>query len=232
MTKIAFGRNVLTLGAALTAFLGVSGTLRSADVPKDAPDQTVALCDGQSTMTIPGLKPGEILSPERASAVARDMMQIWRKTEGEVRWAAWVKEAEAGQASSPAPAKPAVPPAAAAAAPQPTKFTARDQLLWTREQEKWIDEGYKLYHNNSALGGTIGVSCDMCHPNGSNTHPETYPKYQVQLKKVALLRDMINWCIENPEKGKPLPENDPRLRAVEAYILSTRKGVALEPGKH
>ena len=72
----------------------------------------------------------------------------------------------------------------------------------------------------------------MCHPNGTNTHPETYPKYQVQLKKVALLRDMINWCIENPEKGKPLPEDDPRLRAVEAYILSTRKGVALEPGKH
>ena len=72
----------------------------------------------------------------------------------------------------------------------------------------------------------------MCHPDVSNTHPETYPKYQVQLKKVALLRDMINWCIENPLKGKPLPENDPRLRAVEAYILSARKGVPLEPGKH
>jgi cytochrome c len=49
---------------------------------------------------------------------------------------------------------------------------------------------------------------------------------------MALLRDMINWCIENPMKGKPLPENDPRLRAVEAYILSARKGAALEAGKH
>jgi cytochrome c len=72
----------------------------------------------------------------------------------------------------------------------------------------------------------------MCHPDASNTHPETYPKFQVQSKKVALLRDMINWCIENPMKGKPLAENDPRLRSVEAYILSARKGVALEPGKH
>jgi thiosulfate dehydrogenase len=43
---------------------------------------------------------------------------------------------------------------------------------------------------------------------------------------------MINWCIENPLKGKPLAENDPVLRSVEAYILSTRKGAAIEPGKH
>ena len=81
-------------------------------------------------------------------------------------------------------------------------------------------------------GGTIGVSCGNCHPNGANTHPETYPKYQVQLQRVALLRDMINWCIENPVKGKALADDDPKMRALEAYILSTRKGVALEYGKH
>ena len=232
MTRMSKGR--LTLGLCATVVFA-TGTLRSAEVPKDAkdaPDQTVALCDGQSTMTIAGLKPGEILSPERASAVAKEMMQVWRKTEGEARWVAWVKEAEAGQASSPAPARPVVPPAAAAAAPQPTKFTARDQLLWKREQDKWVDEGYKLFHNNSALGGTIGVSCDMCHPNGTNTHPETYPKYQVQLGRVALLRDMINWCIENPVRGKPLAEDDPRTKAMEAYIYAQRKGVKLEYGKH
>jgi cytochrome c len=105
-------------------------------------------------------------------------------------------------------------------------------MLWKREQDKWIAEGYRNFHNAQALGGTIGISCDMCHPDASNTHPETYPKFQVQSKKVALLRDMINRCIENPMKGKPLAENDPRLRSVEAYILSARKGVALEPGKH
>ena len=52
----------------------------------------------------------------------------------------------------------------------------------------------------------------MCHPNGRNTHPETYPKYQVQLQRVALLRDMINWCIENPVKGKAL-RDDSRTHA-------------------
>jgi len=49
---------------------------------------------------------------------------------------------------------------------------------------------------------------------------------------VALLRDMINWCIQNPTRGKPLPEDDPRLKAIEAYILAQRKGTPLEYGKH
>jgi cytochrome c len=72
----------------------------------------------------------------------------------------------------------------------------------------------------------------MCHPDAANTHAETYPKLQTQSRKVSLLRDRINGCIENPLKGKPLPENDPRLRSVEACLLSTRRGLPLEPGKH
>ncbi len=190
---------------------------------------SVSLCDGNSSLTIPGLKPGQALARGEAQGVAAQMMQIWRQNQGEVRWASWSAEAAAVVAQA-APAPPAAPPAASA--DQPTKFTARDQMLWKREEKKWIDEGYKAYHSAKELGGTIGISCDMCHPDGANTHPETYPKYQSQLKKVALLRDMINWCIENPLKGKPLAENDPRMRAVEAYIHSTRKGVPMEPGKH
>jgi thiosulfate dehydrogenase len=202
--------------AALAALLAV--------LPAGAADEDVrvSLCDGRSVMSVPGLKPGELLSPDKARQLAAEMMQIWRGSQGEARWAAWTAEASAAQAAAPAAAQEG----------QPTKFTKRDELTWKREQDKWIAEGYKNYHNAQALGGTIGISCDMCHPDGSNTHPETYPKFQTQTKKVALLRDMINWCIENPLKGKPLPEDDARLRSMEAYILSTRKGVALAPGKH
>ena len=89
-----------------------------------------------------------------------------------------------------------------------------------------------MFHSGDELGGTIAVSCDMCHPDAANTHPETYPKFQTQLGRVALLRDMINWCIENPVRGKPLARDDPRMRAMEAYIHAKRKGVPLEPGKH
>ena len=117
-------------------------------------------------------------------------------------------------------------------AKQASKWTDRDRMTWEREQKRIIAEGDKLFHDWKALGGTIGISCDMCHPNGSNTHAETYPKFQTQLKKVAALRDMINWCIENPMKGKPIALDDPRMLAVEAYITAQRKGVALDPGKH
>ena len=218
-------RRLLLLAVVPAAGLALTGSLRSDTPAEDT--TTVSLCDGDSKMTIPGLKPGEELSPERAHQVAADMVQLWRQSQGEVRWAAWRAEASASPASTLAPQAPA-----AAEPAQPTKFTARDQMLWKREQDKWIAEGYRNFHNAKALGGTIAISCDMCHPNASNTHPETYPKFQSQLKKVALLRDMINWCIENPLKGKPLPEDDARLRSVEAYVLSERKGVALEPGKH
>jgi thiosulfate dehydrogenase len=207
------------------AGLGFSGSLRGVGASAPEKDVTVSLCDGDSAMTVPGLKPGQELPPAEARRLASEMMQVWRRSQGEVRWAAWT--ADAALAPRPQPA-----PAAAGQETQPTKFTARDQLIWKREQDKWIAEGYAAFHNAKTLGGTIGVSCDMCHPDATNTHPETYPKFQTQTKKMALLRDMINWCIENPMKGKPLPEDDARLKAVEAYILSARKGVALEPGKH
>jgi cytochrome c len=115
---------------------------------------------------------------------------------------------------------------------QASKWTERDRMTWEREQKRMIEEGDRLFHDWKALGGTIGISCDMCHPDASNTHPETYPKFQTQLKKVAALRDMINWCIENPMKGKPLAADDPKMLALEAYITAKRKGVPLDPGKH
>jgi hypothetical protein len=111
-------------------------------------------------------------------------------------------------------------------------FNERDFKVWQADTDRFVKEGKDVFHSADKLGGTIGVSCDMCHPDGANTHPETYPKYQVQLQRVALLRDMIEWCIENPVKGKTMDPNDPRLRALEAYILAQRKGVPLDYGKH
>jgi len=222
---------VAGLAACATASptVGASGSPATGASTKPVADVAVSLCDGETVMSIPGLKEGEVLPPLRAREVAGEMLQAWRRTQGEAKWEAWSRNVPVQGGSTGTPAQA---PVAAAGPAQPTKFTARDLRLWQMEEKKFIDEGYKNFHNAKALGGTIGISCDMCHPDGSNTHPETYPKFQSQTKKVALLRDMINWCIENPLKGKPLAENDPVLRSVEAYILSTRKGAAIEPGKH
>lgn len=106
----------------------------------------------------------------------------------------------------------------------------REMQIMKAEEERLIADGYKLFH--SQITGKNGISCDMCHPDASNTHPETYPKFQTQMKRVALLRDMINWCILNPMEGNPLSDDDERMKAIEAYILSTRKGVSLDYGRH
>ncbi|HHI97619.1 MAG TPA: cytochrome C [Thermodesulfatator atlanticus] len=109
------------------------------------------------------------------------------------------------------------------------EFTKEDLKKWREAFMEVVKEGERLFH--SPLGRNK-VSCDMCHPNAANTHPETYPKFQKQLGKVVELRDMINWCIQNPLEGDPLPLDDPRMIALEAYIKWERRGVPLAPGKH
>jgi thiosulfate dehydrogenase len=109
--------------------------------------------------------------------------------------------------------------------------TQNDVKTWNIETYKTALYGSKVFHSGDELGSEIAVSCDMCHPRAANTHPESYPKFQPQLGRVALLRDMINWCIEHPVRGKVLAPDDPKMRALEAYILAQRKGVALDYGK-
>jgi len=109
--------------------------------------------------------------------------------------------------------------------------TERDVATWERETTALVTEGSRIFHSADLLGSTISVSCDMCHPDAANTHPETYPKYQVQLGRVILLRDMINWCIEQAVKGPTLDADDPNMRALEAYIYAQRRGTPLDYGR-
>jgi len=111
-------------------------------------------------------------------------------------------------------------------------YTERDLLMWQRETEKLVVEGSRIFHSAKLLKSKVSVSCDMCHPHAANTHPETYPKFQTQLGRAALLRDMINWCIDNPVRGEHLAPDDPRMRALEAYIMAQRSGTMMNYGKH
>jgi hypothetical protein len=110
--------------------------------------------------------------------------------------------------------------------------TERDLLIWTRETEKFVLEGSRIFHSADLLKSTVSVSCDMCHPHAANTHPETYPKFQTQLGRVVLLRDMIEWCIDHPVRGDHMGSDDPRMRALEAYIMAQRSGTEMNYGKH
>jgi hypothetical protein len=182
---------------------------------------TVGSCDGENTVTVPKELSGQPL--------ADALMDQWKRDHPEANWVTEQREKHA-----------LVPPADNSDVLKGGQgkdhtygnYTELDILTWARETEKFAAEGSRIFHSADALGSTIAVSCDMCHPHAANTHPETYPKFQPQLGRVALLRDMIDWCIENPVRGEHLDPNGPEMRALEAYIMAQRKGVAMNYGRH
>jgi thiosulfate dehydrogenase len=110
------------------------------------------------------------------------------------------------------------------------EFTEEDLERWKQEYMTVVEEGRALWISPDL--GTNQVACAQCHPNAANTHPETYPKFQQQLGRVVALRDMINWCLQNPLEGEPLPLSGEKMIALEAYVHFERRGVPMEPGKH
>jgi cytochrome c len=110
------------------------------------------------------------------------------------------------------------------------EFTKEDVARWETQFQGVVKEGRSLWTSPDI--GTNGVVCAQCHPNAANTHPETYPKFQKQLGKVANLWEMVNWCLRNPLQGEPLAADDSKMTAMLAYISWERRGVKLEPGKH
>ncbi|HEU4534715.1 MAG TPA: hypothetical protein VFS00_11380 [Polyangiaceae bacterium] len=183
------------------------------------PGVEVMLCDGKTKVNVPPGTPG--------STVAGSLMAEWIRKNPGANW-----EAEERERHTLQPAADNAALIGQVSGQTYGRVTPQDVALWKVETERVATAGSRVFHSADELGSTVGVSCDMCHPHAANTHPETYPKYQVQLGRVALLRDMINWCIEHPLRGKALASDDPRLRAVEAYILAQRKGKVLEYGKH
>ena len=120
--------------------------------------------------------------------------------------------------------------AALVSAASADEFGEQDLKRWEAQFQTVVKEGRGLWTSPDI--GKNGVVCAQCHPNAANTHPETYPKFQKQLGKVANLWEMVNWCLRNPLQGDPLAADDPRMTAMLAYIAYERRGVKMEPGKH
>lgn len=184
----------------------------------------VTLCDGKSKAY---LSAGEAPTREVGERIADTLMAQWIDDHPERDW-----ETKERQAHTLVPAADNEHLVDDDADRTYGRFTQRDVDLWKRETERVALMGSRVFHSADELGSTVGVSCDMCHPHGANTHPETYPKFQTQLGRVVLLRDMINWCVQHPVRAEALDADDPRMRALEAYIYAQRKGVELEYGKH
>ncbi|MEZ4239761.1 MAG: hypothetical protein R3F59_27110 [Myxococcota bacterium] len=197
--------------------------------PKSAPNDNieVKLCDNHTTTEVSASEPK---TEAFGRAVAATLMEKWQQEHPDVDWEA--DEKQSRKFVPPADNSGLLADQTQAAGHPYRDYTEQDLLTWSRETEKLAVAGSRVFHSADELGSTIAVSCDMCHPNAANTHPETYPKYQTQIGQVVLLRDMINWCLQHPVRAEPMSADDPRMRAMEAYIISLRAGTPLAYGKH
>jgi thiosulfate dehydrogenase len=102
-----------------------------------------------------------------------------------------------------------------------------------------VRKGDHLFHGDAETAkqmdvvlSNTGMACAMCHPMAADTHPQSYPKFQVETSKFATLRDMINWCIEKPNQGERIDPDSDAMKALEAYIHWSNSGSVMDPGKH
>ena len=230
---------LLALGAAAVALAlapagGRSAMERARRALVGAEDEwasrAVWACDQRKLVVVEGVRPDERIPRERAQLVADVLQDLMRFCNEEITARIGVDQSITVAANGRVYENYVVGgplPIVRASFGEPTQ---REEMIWKAELDKLVKEGDRIFHSDE-IGGN-GIACAMCHPNAANTHPETYPKFQTQLKKVALLRDMVNWCIENPLEGKPLAADDPRMIALESYILAQRAGTPLQAGKH
>lgn len=212
--------------AACGALLLIASFAFSVAAGGDPEPVQVLLCDGETKATIPA---GQVPDEEVGRRVSAKLMAEWLKKHPDAKWE--MAERSRHDIVPAADNLDLIDPDAEAQGGTYARITERDVLLWKRETERMVVRGSEVFHSADELGSTIAVSCDMCHPDGANTHPETYPKYQVQLGRAVLLRDMINWCVEHPVRAPKLDPDGEKMRALEAYILAQRKGVPLNYGR-
>ena len=99
-----------------------------------------------------------------------------------------------------------------------------------KELQAMITLGDKLWHGRDMPMSGNGQACNMCHADGSVTHPETYPKYKPQIGHVATVQEMMGWCIAVPNQGKPFPLGSKEMNALEAYMNWNNQGQIMKIG--
>jgi thiosulfate dehydrogenase len=109
-------------------------------------------------------------------------------------------------------------------------FTKEELASQEAALVKLVDKGRDLWHGSLPSMATNGLACGNCHPDAAAANPQTFPKYMVMFNKVVPFREMVNWCIENPQAGKALDVNGEDMLAMEAYAFYLHRGEKIEPG--
>lgn len=116
--------------------------------------------------------------------------------------------------------------------------TATSAYPFTEEQLKEqeaallekVDKGYHLWHGSNPSMTTNGLACGNCHPDAAASNPQTFPKWVPMFGEVVPFREMVNWCVANPQLGEKLDVNGDDMTAMEAYAFYLHRGLPIQPG--
>lgn len=87
-----------------------------------------------------------------------------------------------------------------------------------------VAKGKALFNNPKLGGGTAGKSCNSCHPDGKGLEKAADKKeFNIMGKKQKSLEEAVNFCIENPLKGKAIDPKGADMVNIVAYIKSLGK---------
>ncbi len=110
------------------------------------------------------------------------------------------------------------------------------ETIYGDQRGEQIRLGYEIVVNTqeyAALYVGNSLNCTNCHldagldPNAASYVGlgRVYPEYQARAGRVVTLADRVNDCFERNLRGKPLPLDSHKLRAVVAYIEWLSEGI-------
>jgi thiosulfate dehydrogenase len=109
-------------------------------------------------------------------------------------------------------------------------FTKEELMEQQNKLLASVKRGYDMWYGARADMANNGLACANCHPDAAATNPQTFPKYLPMFDRVVPYREMVNWCIENPQGGKAMDVNSEDMTALEAYSFYLHKGIKVETG--
>jgi thiosulfate dehydrogenase len=109
-------------------------------------------------------------------------------------------------------------------------FTAAELQMKDDKLMESVKRGHDIWYGGRADTSSNGLACANCHPDAAASNPQTFPKFLPQFNRVVTYREMVNWCIENPQAGKALDVASVDMTALEAYSFKLHRGKPIEPG--
>lgn len=93
-------------------------------------------------------------------------------------------------------------------------------------------KGKTLFNDVKFAGGTAGISCNSCHPEGKGLEKAADKKeFDLGGKMQKSLEEAVNVCIVIANKGKAIDVKSDRMKELVAYIKSLKVKAAAEKPK-